>query len=187
MEDLQAPESTIACPVCYTNAQQTDAFCGKCGYPLKGSKQEQEDFKQTQYQLEANLSLAEHQIRRGGMTLYILSGITFVAGILLGFVASPDFVEKMFGTPQLPFGIVLLVLSVAYLGLGLWSRQRPFAALLIALILYCTLLLMDMVADPVSLFKGIIWKVLIIVALVRGTSGGYRAEKIKKELHIKSY
>jgi len=186
MEELNTTEN-VACPICNTTARQADAFCGKCGYPLKGEKQEQENFKQTQYQLEANLSMANHQIRKGGLTLYILSGITFLAGIILGFIAEPDFVERMFDAPQVPLGIVLLILSAAYLGLGLWSRQRPFAALLIALILYCTLLLMDIVADPASIIKGIIWKVIIIVALVRGTTGGYKAEKIKKELHLKSY
>lgn len=80
-------------------------------------------------------------------------------------------------------GILLTTLAAIYLGLGYWSRKKPFAALLTATIFFVTITLLDYVGGSFN-FIGFIIQIIIIVALVKGTLGAYEAEKIMKKLHI---
>ena len=70
--------------------------------------------------------------------------------------------------------VVLVTLGVIYVGLWWWAQTNAFAAALIALLLFVTVMLVSALIDPVSLVKGIIIKVVIIAALSSAVSSGYR-------------
>jgi uncharacterized membrane protein YiaA len=69
---------------------------------------------------------------------------------------------------------VLVALGVIYIGLWWWAQTNAFAAALIALLLFVTVMLVSALIDPVSLVKGIIIKIVIIGALSSAVSSGYR-------------
>ncbi len=73
--------------------------------------------------------------------------------------------------------IVMGLLALIYLGLWLWAKRAPFAAALIALVLYVSFLAFDAIVDPRLLFQGIIIKILIIVALAQAVKSGYALRK----------
>jgi hypothetical protein len=68
--------------------------------------------------------------------------------------------------------------------LAFLSKKKPFAALLTALILYVTVIILGAFVQPTSLFSGIVIKVLVIAYLVKGTKGAYEAEDLKRKLKI---
>jgi uncharacterized membrane protein YiaA len=68
----------------------------------------------------------------------------------------------------------LVGLGVIFIGLWWWAQTNAFAAALIALLLYGTVMLVSALIDPASLLKGIVVKVVIMVALSSAVSAGYR-------------
>jgi hypothetical protein len=76
--------------------------------------------------------------------------------------------------------VVLGALGVAFIGLWWWAQTNPFAAALIALLLYITSLLVGALVDPTSLLKGFIVKGIVAVALFSAVSAGYRQRGIRR-------
>eukprot|EP01041_Mallomonas_annulata_P034686 gene34686-biopygen26849 len=81
--------------------------------------------------------------------------------------------------------IVGIVMALIFLGLGFWARYKPLAATVTALVIYVTLLVVS-VSDTVAngFDDGLpfgIMDIVIVAVLVKGTLGGLKAEKIKKE------
>lgn len=132
-------------------------FCSNCGYPENGTDKERTRFfaKRT---IEKHERIdARKQIKSARNTLYTLCGIMLVFGVII-----------FFGNNSvLELGIHLFF-SFLYLTLAFWSEKKPFEALLIALLLYVTLLVIGFIDNPRSIFSGIIWKVIIISFLGKG-------------------
>lgn len=68
--------------------------------------------------------------------------------------------------------IVNIALSVIYFGLWFWARKNPYAAALVALLLFLTVIVISAVYEPQTLYQGILIKILFIVALAKAVSAG---------------
>jgi hypothetical protein len=101
----------------------------------------------------------------------VLAALFFVFGLFVGF-AMDDF----------PSMIVSLVLCLIYLLLAAWCNQNPFGAILTAFIIYVTLIMVNMLVDPETLFQGIIIKIGIIAWLVKGIRSAHEAKGYLREL-----
>jgi hypothetical protein len=77
---------------------------------------------------------------------------------------------------------VIVLISLIFFALGLWTRKKPYTAILCALIFYAALLLVDVIYEPMSLFKGILIKIFIIIYLVRGLGNARDAQRWKEAL-----
>ncbi len=82
---------------------------------------------------------------------------------------------------EIRLGVIVLI-SMIFFALGLWTKKKPYTAILSALIFYGILILNDTIYEPVSLFKGIIVKIFIIIYLVRGLSDARDAQRWKEAL-----
>ena len=71
-----------------------------------------------------------------------------------------------------------LILSSIFAGLALWVKKKPFPAVVSALAIYVLLLMLVAVEDPSNLIRGVLFKVLIIAALVRALKAVMAAEKV---------
>jgi peptidoglycan/LPS O-acetylase OafA/YrhL len=69
--------------------------------------------------------------------------------------------------------------------LALWTKKKPFNAIIGALILYGLLILLNAFIDITSVYKGIIFKVIIIVALFKGLSDARDAQQMQEQLKNK--
>ena len=69
---------------------------------------------------------------------------------------------------------VLVTLGVVYLGLWWWAQRNAFAAALTALLLFGTVQFISFLMEPASVFRGIIIKIPIFIALSTAVSAGYR-------------
>lgn len=76
--------------------------------------------------------------------------------------------------------ITTMMLAVIFFGLWLWGRKSPFPALLTALIVFVTFHLLDAVLDPMTLFRGIIVKIMVLVGLSTAVKKAYVAKRQKE-------
>lgn len=176
---LQEPTAALTvCPDCDNAVVPGKIFCTNCGYPVNGTPEQKSNFDIEKYKLQAELDVTQSRIKNGTTTLYVLSGLA-----LLGSFVIPTMMD-MSGDEKKQTFITYIILSALYIGLAFLSKKKPFAALLTALILYVTVIILGAFVQPTSLFSGIIIKVLVIAYLVKGTKGAYEAEDLKRKLKI---
>lgn len=170
MDLNQITPTGTRCLNCGATVSETDKFCTKCGFPVKGTEEEQGAYR---YKIEHRKKLlkdANQKIRRARTTLYIMAGLCFLAGLFFSF--SDNILD----------GVVYLILALFYLIMVAWSNRQPFAAMPTSLIVFITIQLLSAIVDPVYLFKGIIIKVVIVIAFVRGVQSAKDAQRLNEEL-----
>ncbi len=80
--------------------------------------------------------------------------------------------------------ITYVVLITLFVFLGFFSRKKPLAGIVSGLCLYVIVQAINAITSPVTLFSGIIVKILIIGYLVNGIKSAIEIEKFKKEHNI---
>ncbi len=75
-------------------------------------------------------------------------------------------------------GISAMV-AVIFLLLGFWTKSKPYTAIIIALVIYGLLWLGDCLIDPTYIYKGIFFKIFIIVYLAKALKGAKEAQSMK--------
>jgi len=75
---------------------------------------------------------------------------------------------------------VLVALGVVYLGLWWWAQKNAFAAALTALLLFGTVQFISFLMEPASVFRGLIIKIPIVLALSTAVSAGYRQRTLRR-------
>ncbi|WP_340067189.1 zinc ribbon domain-containing protein [Ascidiimonas aurantiaca] len=149
------PENTISCSKCNAPVEADDHYCSECGYPERGTDNEKSRFIAAHILTRNQRRENKKSIRSGGNTLFFLAGLMFLAGIYTAYIQHGN----------LDVFITNSVLAIIYLGLALWIKHRPFMALLLALLLFLTVIFIAAVADPTSLSRGVIFKVVIVFFL----------------------
>ena len=171
MENVEMND--INCSNCRTVLTMEDTFCGKCGFPERGTEEEQRDYRLKISSRKRLLMGANKKVKDAKIALYVLAGLNVVVGIIY-WASSDDFASL----------ISSLVLAVIYLLLVAWSDKQPFAAILTGFIIYITIQLLAAVVEPTSLFSGIIIKVIIISVFIKGIKSAREAQDLMKELSI---
>ncbi len=157
------------CTHCKVEMKAEAVFCPSCGYPEKGTDLEKSKFIANNIMNKNEHFDADKKVKSARNTLYILAAATFVL----------NFIQTTYQHEDLSIFIVGLILSVSFLVLGVWSKKKPLAALLSALLLYITLIILNGILDPTTLYQGILWKVLIISYLGKGV---YSANAYQKQM-----
>ncbi len=78
--------------------------------------------------------------------------------------------------------LVNLVISLVYLILAAWSKTNAFGAILTAFAIFITIQVANVFADPASIFSGIIIKVILIAAFVKGIRSAIDARNLLRDL-----
>lgn len=164
-ERLHTENEEYTCRCCKNKISVNDEFCPNCGFPLKGTETEQGKFI-GQYILNngsqrGNVIETTQNLDTARNILFVVAAFTLLAGVVLAAIS--DFNDE--GVFLL---ITNLILAALYLALGLWSKKNAFGALLTGFIIYISIIILNAVLDPATIFKGIIFKVLIISYLLKG-------------------
>lgn len=77
-------------------------------------------------------------------------------------------------------GGITASLGVLFLLFAIWSYRKPAAAFMTALVVFVVAHVATMIADPSYIYKGIILKVLVVVALVKGYKDAREVEKLNE-------
>lgn len=171
METIINESSNVTCENCKAVVEASKKFCPHCSFPIGGTEEEQRSFRLTVSSRKRLLSDANDKIKSAKQIMYVLAGLIFIFGLIQGF-ANDDF-----GTM-----IVNLCISLLYLILAAWANKNPFGAILTAFIIYVSLILVNAVIEPTTLFSGIIMKVIVIGGFIKGTRSAKEAQDYLKEL-----
>lgn len=119
---------------------------------------------------EIDFDIREHnkQIKQSRNTIFIVAVIQFLFGIVSGHQIGGEMGWLVFG--------VAGFIAIIFLILGIWTKKKPYTAILIALIFYSSLLVIDLIILPSTVVKGIIIKLFIIGYLVRGLGKAKEAQ-----------
>jgi hypothetical protein len=165
------------CAACFTNVVNDDVYCSNCGYPLKGSAQEQRDFIAKQHTINVDIAVVNKRVRAAGNTLYYLSGIFILSGIINFFISKDD--------PDVAAIVIpIFILAILFLVLGEYSKKKPLACIISGLALYAIVQVLSFIDNPANIAHGIIIKIIIIGFLIKGVKSAIEIEKIKKENNI---
>ncbi len=180
MEETLAitPSEPALCASCYANVAEADAFCDNCGYPIKGTEEEQQFFKNNRIVKEIDLADYQTKIIKAGNKLFWIAGFFAFGGFIMFLTSKDDQETNVNGL------IVCLVISFIFVALGAWSRKKPLAALVSGAALYGIVVILAAISNPLTIISGIIWKIIIIGAFVQGIKAAIEADKIKKEFNI---
>lgn len=174
-----APEETTApvtCPICSKQVQPTVKFCDGCGYPIGGTEFDQNEFQYAYDLKKHDLDTAKDVVKSGTTTLFVLAGLIAVGNTVLYFT-----------TDQIEILIAGVFIVAIFLGLAFWSKKKPFTALVVALIVYVTIILADAFFDPYTILKGLLLKIIIIGALIKAIRGAKDAQNIMEEMEARNW
>jgi len=167
---------SINCQHCSAANNEDSKFCVSCGFPVKGDEADQKRFLSAKKVKEINLEEYDGKIKSAKTTLFVISGFTAVFGTVIACLG-PD-------ENKILLIVINLIIAGIYLALGFWCKKKPFAAILSGLIIYISLILVNAVDDPKTIYQGIIMKGVIVAYLVKGLKSAKEAETLKKELNI---
>jgi len=155
------------CSECSTEIITASKFCANCGFPENGDEKEKAVFHAKKVMKKNEIMDDHKKINSARNTLYWMAGIFFVFGLFY-----------FFTTEDVGVLIVNTILSAIYLVLAFWSQKKPFAAILSALFLYVTVIVLNAIEEPLTLVQGILFKIIIFSFLIKGL---YSAPRSKKE------
>jgi len=172
------PIPILRCEGCFTAISGEDVYCANCGYPLKGTPDEQKRFVYKQAKSEFDLVAFTKRVKNAGQTLYYLAGFFVLVSLISTYIYWDT--EDMLAV-VIPF----LILAMLFLALGGYSAKKPLACFVSGLALYVIVQILIFANGHVSIgILGLAIKVAIIVYLIKGIKSAIDIEKIKRENNI---
>jgi hypothetical protein len=78
--------------------------------------------------------------------------------------------------------VAMFGIAAMFLGLAFWAKRNPLPAAIVGLVLYITVHLLDALADPTAIARGVLIKVIIVVVLVRAISAGAKHRALARAM-----
>lgn len=114
---------------------------------------------QVELRKENTVNETNTTINKARNTLLVIGGVY----VLLGFYEAYFVLGH-----QLLYGIIDWGIAAVFIGLGIWSYSKAYLALIAGLCFYILLVILFALADPLSIFSGLLWKFLILSYLIYG-------------------
>jgi energy-coupling factor transporter transmembrane protein EcfT len=96
-------------------------------------------------------------IKRARTWLFVIAGLQLVAIVTAINLPEPE--------NWITMGLFVVVATVFAI-LAFWTKKKPYTALVTALSVYATLLVLSAIFDPSSIIRGIVIKILVITMLI---------------------
>jgi len=174
---IPVAQPVLTCISCFEKINEPDQFCQSCGYPLKGSEEEQKQFFYNRNYQQLMIGSLKKKIKSAGTTLYVL-GVLFLIYSLFYFFRYRE--EDTASATIIAYAVVAIIFVL----LAVWSDKKPVAAIISGMVLYLLLQILAAIDNPLNLFSGIIFKIIIITCLINGLNSGMEAERIKKQHNL---
>ncbi len=124
----------------------------------------------------------DKNIRRARIWLFVVVGLQFLAAIIM-YAVSPEgdvLIGGMEVSAKAFEASIQAFVGFIFLGFALWSKQKPVQAFTAALITYIALYFLFGILDPSNFFRGIIIKIFLVIALIKGLKDAKEAEEMKR-------
>lgn len=148
---------SVGCPHCGAINAGGDAFCRSCGkalpLPTSGPRVYTGDNLPQSQQGQALLGEdLKKQIRRVTITLLLVGILQLTCGMVLAITLSQLDEDGTGGTAIIM--VVQLIIGVGFLGLSFWSRFAPLPAAITGLVIYITLVAVNVLMNVAQLASG---------------------------------
>ena len=183
-------EATTTCPHCEAANQSSSSFCESCGKALPSLTSDgprmvtEASMPSTsagrQYMA---LELQKH-LKKSKTALLIVAIIQTIVGLLMFGVAKSSLQAGQSFPPVL--FITIFGIAAIYFGLYAWARHQPLAAAIVGFTLFVTLHVLDAIADPTQLARGIFMKIIIAAMLVQAIQAGIKYRRLLPQLEVAS-
>ncbi|MCW3081379.1 MAG: zinc ribbon protein [Segetibacter sp.] len=155
-------------------------FCTNCGYPIYPNQDRLAIYNFRLQKRKDLQRLCFLKVEHARNALYVLAAFSML-GI---FYVFSDIRHKAIT------GFVMVLLGFIYAGLGRWSLQKPFTALLISLIVMLSFTAINTWAELSSSFTSasgvylLIVQIILIHFLLRGVKGAFHADILEEEFKL---
>ncbi|MBC8069884.1 MAG: hypothetical protein IAG13_16215 [Deltaproteobacteria bacterium] len=144
----------IICPKCRTHNHGSASFCESCGKSLARLR-EADDAIETMLLKEA---------RKGVWALGIVAALQVVSAIVYG--------------PEI---WVLWMIAGLFAALALWATRAPLVASAVGLGLFVVMHAVEAFADPTSIYKGILMKIIVVAVLIGAIKSALKHREFRLE------
>jgi hypothetical protein len=103
-------------------------------------------------------------------------GVWYVVSAFLQIAMQGDWMDPQ--AKNILIGVSLGLCAV-HVGLYLWAKKHTLPAAIVALVLFATLVLVQAVAAPADIWKGVIVKIVFIGVLVKAIQAGYEVHRLR--------
>jgi hypothetical protein len=167
----------IFCEACYIKVHPNDQFCNNCGYPLKGSAEQQDAFKSKQVVDTVNMRDYQKKLANASNTLYFLSALFILVAGILFFKHEEDEAVLAYVLPSIILGVTFLLLAT-------YTKKKPLACLICGFSLYIIVQALGAISDPATIASGIILKIIVVVFLINGIKSAVEVDRMRKENNL---
>ncbi|MGC6430381.1 MAG: hypothetical protein ACON5F_05005 [Jejuia sp.] len=158
------------CPNCKSEVSQVELECEHCGFPLAGTDKEKAIFIGRQISNKSKIGDAKESQAKAQRILYIVAGFQILNGVLV-----------YFNTKSLIDTAFYIVLGLLLGVFGFFSSKKPILFLSLALALILGYYVLLYLINPELVFRGSMWKVVIIGFLGYGIWNAIEAKELKKQ------
>ncbi|HPF37357.1 MAG TPA: zinc ribbon domain-containing protein [Phycisphaerae bacterium] len=180
---------TSQCPHCSSDNAEGATYCRSCGKALPNPASsgprivEYSDVATTAAGSAAQVAELQKQIKKASGALLAVAILQWVVGGLLAVVGTKLLADRGVDTSAMNVVYVTVFgVGALFFGLYLWSRRSPFPAAVVGLVVFVSLHLLEALADPASIYRGVIVKVIIIAILIGAVKAGVRHRELKRQL-----
>lgn len=124
---------------------------------------------------EFKLQGYDKHIRQARNAIFVTAGI-LVLNLFILAATVPDSYDYLW----IDFTIWGLFIA-GFIALGIWTKKKPYYAIIGSLILYAVFIILNAVFDITTVYKGIIFKIIIIVLLIKGLNDAREAQQLKQQ------
>lgn len=128
---------------------------------------EESIFNEADYSMEGY----DKHVRHARITLYVLAGFF----LLTIFIFIPIDTPAKWATVG-----VMVLFAIVFVILGLWSRNKPYPAILTALIIFVALQTLNVILEPATLLQAWYIKIAVILFLIMGLRNAKEIRDRKK-------
>ena len=125
-------------------------------------------FKDDEFSLEGY----DKSIKNARLALFAVAGLQLIFGTIIG--VSQDSDTAIYTV------IISIIVAAIFIGLGLWTKSKPYTAIVTGLIVFVSLHLIEAIFDSSTIKNGIIMKIVVIVYLVKSINDAKEAQEMKK-------
>jgi hypothetical protein len=117
----------------------------------------------------------DKHIRQARNACFAAAGVLLLNVIILAFTVPDDYAYLWLDV------LIWGAFIAGFILLGFWTKKKPYYAIVSALILYSVFIILNAVIDISSIYKGIIFKVAVIVFLVKGLKDAKAAQEMNEQ------
>ncbi len=138
---------------------------------LNAEKNTKTIFNEQEFSMEGY----DKHIRQARNILFVAAGILVLNAIIL-FSNYPFDIEVMW----LDY-LIWTVYIGGFIALGFWTKRKPYYAIIGGLILLGIFILVNAIIEPSSIIGGIIFKIAVVVFLIKGLADAKEAQQMKEQ------